>query len=100
MEESRRLPIKVFSGKREDWHPWSRQYLARAQLLGYHDLITAELDGEKYATVDVKSLSDDELKLYHLNQYAYCELMMSCTDPLSFASIDDARTKIGMLPIR
>ena len=62
--------------------------------MGYHDLITTELDREKYATADVKSLNDDDLKLYNLNQFVYCELMMSCTDPLYFSSIKYSRTNI------
>ena len=77
-----KLPLQIFTGKSEDWHMWSRQFLARSDLAGYRELITHEQKDDYLG-----SSKDDEM-----NRLAYCELMMICTDALSFASIDDART--------
>ena len=69
---------------------WSRKFLAKAQICGYRIAFEGNL------SVPIESLETqdkNDLESRKINQLAFCELMLSCTDTLSFACIDDARTK-------
>ena len=78
-----------FSGKAEDWAFWSRRFLARAHVKGYKRILMGQ-ESPMFGTV-----AEKERKLKSNNR-AYSDLMLSCTDPVSFSAVDEALT--GDLP--
>ena len=89
MFSDKRVAVIHFNGSQDEWHMWSRQFLAKAELQGMKEIIDGTL------TVPAASVNTQDkafLEARKLNKLAYCELILSCKDPISFACIDDGRT--------
>ena len=86
--------ILPFSGKHDDWRMWSRKFLARAKMKKYKDVLTGleevpmfdeEIDSATKVG-KIKSLARSA------NDTAYNDLLLSCSDEVSFGAVDEALT--------
>ena len=84
------IRILSFTGKDEDWNMWSKKFLATANRRGYKKiLIGKELQPDPLE--DDVDLSADELKLRRLNEKAYNDMLLACTDEVSFGIVDSSQ---------
>ena len=86
-DETVRIRILPFNGKREEWRMWSKRFLAQAHIKGYKDLLIGTKQLPNYAAT-----SDMAEELRKKNDKAWNELLLSCKDAVSFAAVDSART--------
>ena len=85
----RLLPFIPFTGDEEDWHRWSRLFLVRARVLGYHGI----LEGTTKNPTDDIDLDTKELKSARKsNEKAYMDLMICCLTTIPFSCVDAAKT--------
>jgi len=93
-EEERGIKAAPFSGKKEDWSKWSRQFMARAVSKEYDDILLGTVVPPKQADVLDPAVPADKilLKARKANTKAYSDLMALCTDDVSFEIIDCAKT--------
>lgn len=89
------IRILTFGGKKEDWAMWSDKFLAKASMKGY-DVI---LDGSTIIKDDEDStLSETQREAQEeaqkLIKRAYNELILACTDKISFGIVKGAKTKL------
>ena len=84
MSSSKDKTIRVisFSGKKQSWRQWSRKFLAMAAKRGYRDVLQGKL---KEKTMD----EDEKSK----NAHAYNDLILSMTEEVSFAIVDESVTE-------
>jgi hypothetical protein len=69
----------VFSGKQEDWIAWKIKFLAKAERMGFIDLMTGEDKRsipKSNAVLDPKT-DADKIKIKELNRIGFSELVMS-----------------------
>ena len=88
-QEEKSIRVLTFSGKDEDWDMWSKKFLAIAQRKKYKDVLT----GKKQIPKEDEDLTDDEeKKAREANEKAYSDLILSCTDEISFGLVEGATT--------
>ena len=80
------IRLTNFTGKEEEFQGWARKFEIRANLMGYHDLLT----GSKI--VDPSDVQDKNMQLY-----GYNDLLMACSDPVSYTIVSRAHTKVFKL---
>ena len=86
-QEEKSIRILTFSGKDEDWDMWSKKFLAMAQRKKYKNVLTGKAAIPREDTV---LTDDDEKKTREANEKAYSDLILSCTDEVSFGLIESA----------
>jgi gag-polypeptide of LTR copia-type len=80
------LRISLFSGEQKDWGIWSIQYLAKARLKGYRNLVTGVgLTPEK----GTKGYEDFLLT----NDIAFSELIIACASEVCVGNVDTSRSE-------
>ena len=88
--------IIPFSGKHEEWRMWSRKFLARAKTKKFKDVLLGDVEVPDHdQDIDV-STNEGKLKMAArvANDNAYNELLLSCTDEVSFGAVDEAVTSV------
>ena len=94
-----------FSGKVEDWRLWSAKFLAKAHVKGYREILLGvtkipnlPAPAAAGSTTAPTPLTEEELKIRHLNEVAYSELVMSIGDTaagqVAFELVDSAKTTL------
>ena len=86
--------ILPFSGKHNDWRMWLIKFLARAKMKKYKDVLTGfeevpmfdEEIGSAAKVGKMKSLAKSA------NDTAYNDLLLLCSDEVSFGAVDEALT--------
>ena len=89
-ESIRTLP---FSGKAEDYNMWSKQFMALARRKQYKDALIGKLQVPKESETLDPNKQQDEIKAREANEKAYGDLLLSCTDEVSFSIIDSSTSK-------
>ena len=89
-QEEKSICVLTFSGKDEDWDMWSKKFLAMAQRKKYKDILTGKTNIPKE---DATLTNEDEKKAREANEKAYSDLILSCTDEVSFGLVEGAITK-------
>ena len=84
------IPIIPFTGEKEKWHMWSREFAERAEIKGCDVLLTGDKKILADDTDEKKGVSD--LKL--LNKTAYNELIPAQEETVYFQIAEEAKTKI------
>jgi hypothetical protein len=91
-----KFKLTVFDPDKSDWNVWSKQFLARANMKGYKNILLG-----KEAVPTDEDLADPDLKdkalaeaqrLRKLNDLAYNELTWCFHDLVNFSLVDDGRT--------
>ena len=93
-ETEKSYRVLPFSGKHDDWRMWSRKFLARAKLKKYKDVLTGleEVPGID-EEIDVATKGGKIKTLARTaNDIAYNDLLLSCSDEVSFGAVDEALT--------
>ena len=75
-ETHRSIRVIEFSGKEEDWHKWSKRFLAMATARGYLDVLIP---------VDIMTKQDA-----NQNTLAYVDLTLACEEDVIFGIVDEA----------
>ena len=88
-QEEKSIRILTFSGKDEDWDMWSKKFLAMAQRKKYKSVLTGKT---AIPREDAVLTDDNEKKAREANEKAYSDLILSCTDEVSFGLIESAVT--------
>ena len=90
MSEEKVIRTIPFDGKQDAWYMWSRIFIAKYESSGSGDI----LDGSCKVPDDSESLDMDVKKrLREKNMQLFNEMLLSCTDEVSFGLVDTARTK-------
>ena len=89
-QEEKSIRVLTFSGKDEDWDMWSKKFLAMAQRKKYKDILTGKMN---IAKEDATLTNEDEKKAREANEKAYSDLILSCTDEVSFGLVEGAITE-------
>ena len=96
MSETTEKSIKIltFSGKKEDWTMWSDKFMAKASMKEYDGILDGSIiitddDSTTMTTAQKETLE----KAKKLNKTAYNELILACTDKISFGIVKGAKTK-------
>lgn len=94
-EGEKAIRILQFSGKKDDWLMWADKFMAKATIRGYDDILNGKLlaTGELDEDGTTKKLSAGEVKANELNKKAYNELILSCSDKISFGIVKSSKTK-------
>ncbi len=78
------IRVISFSGKKSDWRVWSRKFLARANRLGYKDLLEGKVEVPKESEYDAAKITtspnDDEkylVECWKLNERAFEDILLS-----------------------
>ena len=90
--EPRAIRIITFSGKQEDWQKWKQQFTAVATGRGYRAIL---YDNEVPLAEDIALDPDadtDQICIRNRNTQAYRDLVLACTDDVSFEIIDGSTT--------
>ena len=89
------IRILQFNGKKEDWLMWADKFLAKATIRGYDEVLEGKLlaTGELEEDGTIRKLSKSEEKANDLNKKAYNELILSCSDKISFGIVKSTKTK-------
>ncbi len=92
-EVEQRLKLIPFT-KESNWEVWSKQFLARAHVKGYKQILLGKEAAPSDADMKEIDLKSDEGKdaqrLRKLNDMAYNDLLLSFSDPTNFGLIEDA----------
>ena len=85
----KKFKIVGFSGSVDDWPKWSKKFMAAGKLNKFTSLI------EKSMTVPElkENMNKKELAIRELNQSAYCCLLYSMDEHISFNLVDMAKSK-------
>ena len=77
------------SGSVDDWPKWSKKFIAVGKLNKFASLI----DGSMTVPELKENMDDNELAIRELNQAAYCCLLYSMDEHISFNLVDMAKSK-------
>jgi hypothetical protein len=90
-----------FSGKQDDWHMWSRKFLARASTKAYKNILTVVEKcppviegGTTETTAEEKERISITQKYFKGNSLGYVELLSAVFDDTSFNIVDEARSSL------
>ena len=78
-----------FSGKEEDWNMWSKKFLATAQRRGYKGVITGIEQRPEYDDEDFDEVT--LVKWKKINDKGYTDLLLACSDQVSFGIVDSSQ---------
>ena len=81
--------IVGFSGSVDDWPKWSKKFMAVGKLNKFASLI----DGSMTVPELKENMNDNELAIRELNQAAYCCLLYSMEEHISFNLVDTAKSE-------
>ena len=88
--EPRAIRIISFSGQQEDWRKWQRQFTVVARVRGYKSVLYGE-EVPPAEDVNLDPAADaDQIRVRNSNLQAYGDLVLACTDDVSFEIIDSA----------
>ena len=79
--------IVGFNGSVDDWPKWSKKFIAVAKLNKFASLI----DGSMTVPEQRENMSKKDLAIRDLNQAAYCCLLYSMEEHISFNLVDTAK---------
>ena len=88
-QEEKSIRVLTFSGKDEDWDMWSNNFLAMAQHKKYKDILTGKT---KIPKEDKTLTNDNKKKAREANEKANSDLILTCTDKVSFCLVGGAIT--------
>ena len=80
--------IVAFSGKEEDWLKWSKKFMAAARLKRFAGVI----DGSIIVPEEREDLDEKDQAIRDLSQVAYCCLLYSMEEHISFNLVDTAKS--------
>ena len=83
------IHVLPFDGNEDNWRMWSRQFLARAHKKGYKQVL---LGKEVPPAEDDPTNDKKELETRKANNDAYTDLILSMSDDVPFAAVDEATT--------
>ena len=90
--EPKAIRIIAFSGKQEDWQKWKRQFTAVATGRGYKAILYGnEVPLAEDVVLD-PAADMDWIQIRNSNTQAYGDLVLACTDDVSFEIIDGSTT--------
>ena len=93
-EGDKAIRVIPFDGKKEHWHMWSKKFLAKAIVKKYKQVLLGEVTPPPSS--EVLNLTTDEgkakMKIKNANELAYNDLLLSCTDEVTFGYVDEACT--------
>ncbi len=87
--QERSIKVIPFDGKDKDWREWSSNFLARANLYGYKDVLLGNM---KVPREEKVSLIENEAMARECNLCAYSNLILSCKG-VPFSIVDGAKTE-------
>jgi len=93
-EAEKTFKLVPFSGKKEDWHKWSKKFLARAEIKNYINVLLGDNDVPP-AGEEIDEETEEgalQMKAMKANQLAYGKLILCCEDDVSFGVVDAACT--------
>ena len=79
--------VLPFSGKEEDWNMWSKKFLATAKRRGYKEILIGKADLPD-PDEPLDDLNPTEKKILAANELAYNDLLLACSDDISFGIVD------------
>ena len=90
--EEKAIRVITFTGKVKDWKMWSAQFLARASRKGFKDVLTGNTKTVT-TTTDAQGVTTKSIDagIKKLNNLAYDELILSMTEDISFALVEEAK---------
>ena len=80
--------IVAFSGKEEDWLKWSKKFTAAARLKKFAGVI----DGSVIIPEEREDMDEKDQATRDLSQVAYCCLLYSMEEHISFNLVDTAKS--------
>ena len=83
------LKIVAFSGNAEDWPKWSKKFMAAARLKRFAGVI----DGSVTVPELKENMDETDQAIRDLNQAAYCCLLYSMDEHISFNLVDTAKSE-------
>ena len=88
--DEKTIRVLNFSGKHEDWDMWSKKFLAMAKRKKYRGVLVGTIKIPK----EEGDLTDEgQKKARDANERAYSDLILSCSDDISFGLVDNAVTE-------
>ena len=88
-QDEKAIRVLNFSGKQDDWDMWSRKFLAMAYRKKYQGVLTGKTLIPKESGI---LTNEDEKKAAEANTRAYSDLMLSCSDMITFGIVESAIT--------
>ena len=88
-QDEKAIRVLKFSGKQDDWNMWSRKFLAMAYRKKYQGVLTGNTPIPKESN---PLTNEDEKKAAEANTRAYSDLMLSCSDMITFGIVESAVT--------
>ena len=79
--------IVSFNGNVDDWPKWSKKFMAVAKLKKF----TSIIDGSKTVPAYEENMNEKDLAIRDLSQAAYCCLLYSMEEHISFNLVDTAK---------
>ena len=79
--------IVSFNGNVDDWPKWSKKFMAVAKLKKFASII----DGSKTVPAYGENMNEKDLAIRDLSQAAYCCLLYSMEEQISFNLVDTAK---------
>ena len=90
--EPRAIRIITFSGKQEDWQKWKRQFTVVAKGRRYKAILYGdEVPLAEDIALDLAA-NADQIWVRNSNTQAYGDLVLACTDDVSFEIINGSTT--------
>jgi hypothetical protein len=84
------IRILAFTGKDEDWNMWLKKFIATASRRGYKKILSGK-ELQPDPSEDEDDLSEGQLKVRRLNEKAYNDMLLACTDEVSFGIVDSSQ---------
>ena len=88
-QDEKAIRVLNFSGKQDDWDMWSRKFLAMAYRKKYQGVLTGKTPIPKESAI---LTTKDETKAAEANTRAHSDLMLSCSDMITFGIVESAVT--------
>ena len=89
MTTNETLHVVNFDGQASSWRMWSMRYEAKAEIRGYMDILSGET---KIPPESKTSLTKEEEASKKGNKVIFAELLLSCSDEVSFGCVSSAKT--------
>jgi hypothetical protein len=91
-EVERIVKVMPFKGKKEEWHMWSKKFLARATMKRYKKVLLGDMVVPRHdEELDIKeSAGLTSFKARVANEEAYNELLLAMEDSVRFGIVEEA----------
>ena len=86
-QDEKAIRVLNFSGKQDDWDMWSRKFLAMAYRKKYQGVLTGKTAIPKESAI---LTTEDGKKAAEVNTRAYSDLMLSCSNMITFGIVESA----------